>query len=261
MPILCECLEDGVTVVRISNPGKRNALDLPMFRALSDLWPSLDRDAQVRCVVVAGDESGQAFCSGADLSAHLDRLPGIDDLIQAALLKTSLFHKPLVAAIRGSCVAGGLELALAADIRIAAHDATLGLPEVRWGIVPSGGGAMKLCDQVGHAKAMDLLLSGRLVSGREADAIGLVSQCCESTEVWPVAMARARVIAANSPSAMVAAKRGALERYALLYAQLEPLERSGVARVRAAGDPEEGRRAFIEKRKPVFGPVPDDLLA
>lgn len=259
MPIQCERGDDAIATVIISNPARRNCLDLEMFRALAQLWPQLEHDARVRCVILGGD-GDKAFCSGADLGAHLDRLPEIDDLIEQGLLKTRHFHKPLVAAIQGSCVAGGLELALAADIRICADDAVLGLPEVRWGIMPSGGGAMKLCDQIGQAKAMDLLLTGRLINGREADAIGLVSQACPSAQVWAVARARAQAIAANSPSAVIAAKRAALQSRAGGYAQREPIERSLVALLRANGDPEEGKSAFLEKRQPAYGPAPDALL-
>jgi len=259
VPIQLDEQADGIAVVRICNPLKRNALDAAMFQALRDLWPKLDQDPRVRCVLLTGD-GDQAFCAGADLEAHLDRQPGIDDLIDAALLKTAFFRKPLIAAIRGVCVAGGLELALAADIRIAADDARLGLPEVHWGIVPSGGGAMKLSDQIGSAKAMDLLLSGRLLSGREADAIGLVSQSCAAADVWKLAMERAAAIAANSPSAVLAAKHAALARRALAYARLEPLERELVALVRAHGDPEEGKAAFLARRKPVYRDAAAELL-
>lgn len=258
MPIQSEHLGDGICLVKISNPGKRNALDMEMFESLARLWPELNMDPQVRCVVVTGG-GAKAFCSGADLSAHMDRSLGMDDLIDAALLKTSLFDKPMIAAIEGACVAGGLELALAADIRIAALDAVLGLPEVRWGIVPSGGGAMKLCDQIGHAKAMDLLMTGRLITGREAQDIGLVTQACEPGSTIDLAMARARLIAANSPSALFATKHIALSRRASTYAAMEARERFMVAQVRDAGDPEEGKAAFLEKRVPVFGPVPDGL--
>src|SRR5271154_3848056 len=95
--------------------------------------------------------------------------------VDAQLLKTDLMKKPLIAAINGHCLAGGLELALAADIRIASNKAKLGLPEVKWGLIPSAGGTMKLVDQIGHAAAMDLLLTGRFIDGAEAEKMGLVT--------------------------------------------------------------------------------------
>jgi enoyl-CoA hydratase len=165
-------------------------------------------------------------------------------LVDRALLKTVFFSKPIVAAIAGHCVAGGLELALAADIRVASHDAKIGLPEVRWGILPSGGAAMKLIEQIGHANAMDLLLSGR--------QIGLVSTSVAREEVLPESLARAELIAANSPVAVAATKRAALARRYASYQEHEPTERALVAHVRASGHPRIGIEAFLAGRTPVF---------
>ena len=222
-----------------------------MFESLAALWPALDIDPSVRAVVVRGD-GVQAFCSGATMNAQIERRLDVDALVDAALLKTRFFSKPLIAAIIGACVAGGLELALAADIRIAAADAVIGLPEVRWGIVPSGGGAMKLADQVGLACAMDLLLTGRLITGCEAAEMGLVSEACPAGSVWSVALDRARAIAAGSPSAVAAVKRLALARRSLRYSELEIEERRLVAAHRSRGDMEEGKSAFLAKRAPTF---------
>ena len=227
-----------------------------MFERLTALWPLLASDASVRVVLVRGD-GPFAFCSGAALDAHLDRAADIDDMVASALLKTAFFPKPVVAALMGAGVAGGLELALAADLRIAAADASLGLPEVKWGIVPSGGGAMKLADQVGLAHAMDLLLTGRLISGTEAAAIGLVTEACPAYQVWDWARARARAIGANSPSAVAAAKRAALARRSSAYAAAEPDERAAVAAHRLRGDAEIGKAAFLAKRVPIFNDLHD----
>lgn len=250
MPVLTERVEPGIVCVALSNPARRNALDLEMFEGLAALWPSLSDDPDIDAVILRGE--GDAFSAGADLASHLDRREDIDDLIDRALLKTRFFAPPLIAAIRGPCVAGALELVLAADIRIAAEDARLGFPETTFGIMPSGGGSMKLADQIGHAAAMDLLLTGRLISGREAERIGLVSECCPSEAVWDTALARARTLAANSRVAVRATKRamalGTLPRY---QAQ-ESKEREIVAEVRRSGHPEEGKAAFLEKRRPVF---------
>lgn len=250
MPILTRQIEPGIVSVVMSNPARRNALDHEMFGDLAELWPRLADDAGIRVVVLGG--AGATFCAGADLGSHLDRLPGIDELIERAFLKTGYFAKPLVAAIEGACVAGGLELALACDIRIAAEDARLGLPEVCWGIMPSGGGAMKLVDQIGYARAMDLLLTGRLISGRAAESIGLVSETCPSVEVWDTALARARLIAANSRVAVEAAKRAAIAPRCERYQTAEAIERGLVAAVRLSGDPERGKAAFLTGGRPDF---------
>jgi enoyl-CoA hydratase/carnithine racemase len=259
MPIRVETGEEGVVTVVISNPKRRNALDLEMFEGLAALWPRLANDSSVRAVLMRGDGE-EAFCSGADLAANLDRRPEMDDLVDRALLKTGFFPKPIVAAINGACVAGGLELALSADVRIAADDATIGLPEVRWGIVPSGGGAMKLADQIGVARAMDLLLTGRLISGAAAAAIGLISESCPSDMVWMRAQGRARQIARNSAAAVMATKRSALAHRASGYASRETQERALVSEVRLSGDPEAGKAAFLSRSEPVFAaPVPQSI--
>jgi len=250
MPIFSELIEAGIVEIRISNPARRNALSLDMFEALAALWPRLAADPAVEVVVLRG--GGDAFCSGADLSANLDRREGIDALVDQALLKTEFFPKPLIVAIQGACVAGGLELALASDIRIAADNAVIGLPEVRWGLLPSGGGAMKLVDQIGYAKAMDLLLTGRLIDGREAERIGLVTEVCPAAATRDRALERAHMIVANSPAAVAGAKRAAIARRASLYGALENEERALVRGVRATGDPERGKAAFAERRVPVF---------
>lgn len=250
MTIEVERLEQGIVRVVLANPERRNALTLAMFEGLAELWPKLAGDGSVRVVVVTGQ--GDTFCSGADLSANLPARPGIDDLIEAAFMKTSSLPVPVIAAINGDCVAGGLEIALSADVRIASETARLGFPEVRWGIMPSGGGSMKLADQIGWSQAMDLLLSGRLISAREAERLGLVSRVVPGADIGDTAMDYARTIAANSPVAVRATKEAAIRHRLALYRQLEKDERSLVAQVRSSGHPAIGVAAFLAKIKPVY---------
>lgn len=252
MTIRSEGTGPGIVHVVIDNPARRNALDLAMFQALAGLWPVLAEDTSVRVVVVSG-AGDAAFCSGADLSAGLSELDGIDALVDRALLKTTLFPKPIIAAINGHCVAGGLELALSADIRIAREDASIGLPEVRWGILPSGGAAMKLIDQIGHVRAMELLLSGALIDGRRAERIGLVNEALPSGDVLSAALERARIIAGNSPAAVSATKRAALHAHYQGYRERERHERDLVAEVRASGHHRIGMTAFLERWLPEYG--------
>src|SRR5262245_60062170 len=245
MAVHVELIEPGIVGVTLSNPARRNALDGRMFEDLAALWQRLAADDSLDVVLLGGE--GENFSSGADLSAHLDRLPDIDELIDRALLKTRFFPVPLVAAIRGACIAGALELVLACDIRIATEDARLGFPETSRGILPSGGGTMKLADQIGHARAMDLLLTGRLISGIEAERIGLVGECQSGHAVWDTALARAKAIAATSRVAARAAKRAVALGHMSRYQALETAEREIVAEVRRSGHPEEGKAAFLEK--------------
>jgi enoyl-CoA hydratase/carnithine racemase len=250
MAVIAELVEPGIIAVTLSNPSRRNALDGRMFEELAELWARLDVDESLDVVLLRG--AGDDFCAGADLSAHLDRRPDIDELIDRALLKTRFFPVPLVAAIRGACIAGGLELVLACDIRIAAENSRLGFPETSRGILPSGGGTMKLADQIGYARAMDLLLTGRLISGLEAERIGLVSECRSADDLWDTALARARAVAATSRVAARATKRAVALGNIGRYQALEVAERKLVAEVRRSGHPEEGKAAFLEKRRAVF---------
>ncbi|MBP6018288.1 MAG: enoyl-CoA hydratase/isomerase family protein [Burkholderiaceae bacterium] len=242
---------NGITQVTINNPDRRNALNLEMFQQLSILWPELDRDPAVRVVLLTA-VGNQSFCVGADLSEALHKLPGIDKKIDQALLKTGFFSKPIVAAVNGDCIAGGLELLLAADIRIVNITAKIGFPEVRWGIVPSGGGAMKLGEQIGHAFAMDLLLTGRLISGAEAEKIGLITQAVASEDVMIIARQRAEMIAANSHIAIAATKRSALSWRAETYAHRETTELHLVKQVRESGHQDIGIAAFLAKCPPHY---------
>jgi enoyl-CoA hydratase/carnithine racemase len=159
---------------------------------------------------------------------------------------------PVIAAINGACVAGGLEIALNADIRIAVQGAMLGLPEVRWGIMPSGGAAMKLADQIGQAFAMDLLLSGRLVSAEEAQRIGLVGAVLPRAGFRDAVLTYAETIARNSPVAVRATKKAAMMPRMALYRERDHAERELAAAVRASGHLRMGTEAFLEKRQPVF---------
>lgn len=255
MTIRVEQVSRQIARVVIDNESKRNALNLSMFEALAALWSGLAADPTLRAVVITG-AGDRAFCAGADLSAKLGRHPGIDELVDKALLKTVLFPKPLIAAISGDCIAGGLELALSADIRIANERARFGFPEVGVGIVPSGGGTMKLVAQIGHARAMDLLLTGRLIDGRKAAQMGLVTEAVEPPAVMDLAMERAALIAANSPAAVAATKKAALGCYIDAWREREIAERALVAAVRATGHDEIGIAAFLEGREPEFDDRP-----
>ena len=247
-----ERLHSGIVKVLIDNPARRNALDLSSFTALAQLWPELASDRGVRAIVITG-AGDQAFCAGADLSANLTDQTGFADIVAKALLKTELMPKPLIAAINGHCLAGGLELALAADIRIASNKAKFGLPEVKWGLIPSAGGTMKLVDQIGHAAAMDLLLTGRFIDGAEAEKMGLVTLSCKPSEVWARAIDRAEMIAAASPHAVRAAKQAALSARAARYAQQEAREQQIAAELWATGHVKIGSAAFLAKQTPVYG--------
>jgi enoyl-CoA hydratase len=235
----------------IDNPKKKNALSVEIFRNLAMTWQELASDNRVRAVVISGEESS-GFSTGADLSVDWLNVEDIDALIDKALLKTFFFPKPIIAAIDGYCLAGGLELVLSSDIRIATAEATFGFPEVKWAVIPSGGGTMKLIDQIGVARAMDLLLTGKTISATEALEVGIVNKIVGRGDLLTEAFQLAMNIARNSPLAVAATKRLAFERLYKIYKAQEALEQKVVNELRYSGEHIEGKMAFCEKREPIY---------
>src|SRR5262245_56738557 len=221
-----------------------------MMAELGRLWESLER-GPCRCVVLTG-AGDRAFPSGADMSGDLSADPSIARTVNDALLKTRPYAKPIVAAVNGDCVAGGLELLLSTDIRAAAPHARFGLPEVRWSIYPFGGATIKLVQQIGHVHAMDLLLTGKLVDAAEAARLGLVNRVLPAAELMPWALETAEVIAANSPSAVQAVKQQISATIADHALSREALEQELGDRVRASVHFQIGRASFREKRRPQY---------
>jgi enoyl-CoA hydratase/carnithine racemase len=251
MPLNVIDHDGGIRMIVIDNPAKRNALDERMYRQLAALWKELAQDPGCRAVILTG--SGGAFCSGADLAENLMALPDVDTFVDEAFLKSAFFPKPIIAAIDGACVAGGLELALGCDVRLASTSARIGLPEPRWGIFPSGGGARKLADEIGYARATELLLTGRLIGAQEALALGLISEVVAPERLTERALAVAAQIAANSPAACYAIKRY-LHAARAPSTALASLEDDLTAFARDA-DLAEGVAAFLGKREPIYPPL------
>ncbi len=239
-----------VVVITIDNQPRRNAMPRAMMANLAALWDRLERDA-CRCVVVTG-AGDRAFSSGADMSGDLAADPEMARIVNHALLKHHPFSKPIVAAVNGDCVAGGLELLLSTDIRAAAPHARFGLPEVRWSIYPFGGATVKLIQQIGHVHAMELLLTAKLVDAAEAARIGLVNRVLPAERLMPWAIETAETIAANSPTAVQAVKRQISTTIAEHALTRESMEQELGDRVRASEDFREGVRAFLEKRAPNY---------
>ena len=251
MEIRVEAHSRHITLVTIANEPRRNAMTRAMMAELAALWDRLDADCDCRCVVLTG-AGDKAFSSGADLGGDLSASPEGAAVISRALLKNTPFSKPIVAAVNGDCIAGGVELLLSSDIRAAVPEARFGLPEVRWSIYPFGGATVKLTQQVGYVHAMDLLLTGRLVDAAFAARIGLVNQVVERSRLMPWALETAAAIAANSPAAVQAVRTqisGAIADYAR---SREALEQELGDRVRASPHFAEGVAAFLAKRKPDY---------
>ncbi len=251
MEIRVERPAGHIAVVTIANEPRRNAMTRAMLADLAELWDRLDQDEDCRVVVLTG-AGDKAFSSGADLAGDLSAGPETAAIVSRALLKNTPFSKPIIAAVNGDCVAGGVELLLSTDIRAAAPEARFGLPEVRWSIYPFGGATVKLTQQIGYVHAMDLLLTGRLVDAAFAERIGLVNRVVERAALMPWALETAASIAANSPAAVQAVRSQISTAIADYAKSREALEQALGDRVRASRHFAEGVAAFREKRKPDY---------
>ncbi len=235
-----------IAIITMDNQAKRNALSRRDLQDLGELWLSLQA-ASYRCLILTG-AGEQSFCAGADLSGDLSAGPELSEMVHQGLLKYGSYQKPIIAAVNGDCAGGGVELLLSTDIRAAAPEARFGLPEVRWGVYPFGGAALRLRQQIGHVHAMELLLTGQLIDAGEAARIGLVNRVLPRDELMPWAIRTAETIAANSPMAVQAVKEQISATDDAANRPREAMEQSLGDRVRASPDFTEGVAAFQEKR-------------
>lgn len=250
MEIQVRAHDRHIVVVTIANEPRRNAMTRAMMADLCALWDRLDA-SDCRCVVLTG-AGDKAFTSGADLGGDLGAGPETAAVVNRALLKDSPFSKPIVAAVNGDCVAGGLELLLSTDIRATAPQARFGLPEVRWSIYPFGGATVKLAQQIGHVHAMDLLLTGRLVDAAFAERVGLVNRIVAADRLMGWAIETAEAIAGNSPTAVQAVKTQISSAIADYARSREALEQELGDRVRGSAHFREGVAAFLARRRPDY---------
>jgi enoyl-CoA hydratase/carnithine racemase len=250
MPIDVREHGSHVAIVTIDNQPKFNAMSRDDLKALGETWQHL-QETSCRCIVLTG-AGEKAFCAGADLSGDLSAGPEMAEMINQGLLKYGAYRKPIVAAVNGVCAGGGIELLLSADIRGAVPEARFGLPEVRWGVYPFGGAALRLRQQIGHVHAMDLLLTGRLVEADEAVTIGLINRVLPRTELMTWALSTAEMIAGNSPMAVQAVKEQITATDDASNWPREEMEQSLGDRVRASPDFIEGVAAFKAKRQPNY---------
>ena len=250
MPLVVQDAAPHIVRITLDNQSKRNAMSREMLADLANLWDRLAA-SDCRAIVITG-AGEKGFCAGADIGGDLTASPEMAATINRALLKTSVFPKPIIAAVNGDCAGGGVELLLATDIRGSASHARFGLPEVRYAIYPFGGATVKLVQQIGYVHAMDLILTGRLVDAGTAARLGLVNEVVPGAELQEWALAKAQAIAANSPAAVQAVKTQISTAIAEHARSREPLDQALGDRVRASPDFDEGIAAFLEKRKPDY---------
>ena len=243
---------DHVALVRINRPEALNALNNAVRRQLAEAFTGLGGDDGVRCIVLCGDD--KAFAAGADLKETAEA-GAIELMLRGNHLLWKAISdcpKPVIAAVNGYALGGGCELAMHADIIIAGDNAQLGQTEVRVGIMPGAGGTQRLTRAVGKFKAMRMILTGEIVSGVEAERIGLASQVVTDDAVLETALDMATKIAAMPPIAVAQIKE------VLIAGQDAPLETALMLERKAfqilfdSKDQKEGMRAFLEKRKPVY---------
>jgi enoyl-CoA hydratase len=251
--------EGAIVTVIMNRPEARNAMDLEMLARMADAWQQIDADPEVRVAILTG--TGGHPPSGADLKAmssgHRDpvwaeRFQQDKDLHWKAFLRHYRLRKPLLAAVEGTCLAGGTEILQATDIRIAGESAKFGVSEARWGLFPLGGSTVRLRRQIPYCHAMDILLTGRHVPAREAQAMGLINRVVEDGQTLAAAREVALQIAANGPLAVQAIKRSVIETEGLPEAEALARELEIGQPVFETEDSKEGPAAFVAKRKPQF---------
>jgi enoyl-CoA hydratase/carnithine racemase len=239
-----------IAIVTIDNQPRLNAMTRAMLAELARLWDELERDDS-RCIILTG-AGERAFTVGADISGDLSASPEMARIVNHALLKADPYSKPIIAAVNGDCVGGGVELMLSTDIRAAVPKARFGLTEVKWSIYPFGGSTIKLIQQIGYVHAMDLLLTARLIDAEQAARLGLVNRVVPAGELMDWALGTAETIASNSPSAVQAVKQQVSATIADHARTREALEQQLGDSVRASPDFAEGVAAFREKRQPRY---------
>lgn len=248
-------LDDGIAVVTINRPERRNALDAEHYDGLSKAWMRVRDDPEVRVAIITG-AGDKAFCAGADIKSWVGREFELSELWltqKGQLLNRGLeVWKPIIAAVNGVCIGGGVTLLLATDLRVAVEDATFGLAEVKRGIIAANGGTQRVMQQLPHCIAMEMLLTGEAIDARTAERWGMINKIVPTGELRSAAMAYARRISANAPLAIQAAKELALRSRDMDLATGLRMEQLVNRILQQSEDNREARDAFANKRTPSF---------
>lgn len=244
---------DGVTLIRLNRPEALNALNSQLLGELSAALDAAEADEAVRCLVLTG--SDRAFAAGADIKEMSGKTYAEmfkQDFFGASARRIEQFRKPIIAAVAGYALGGGCELAMLCDFIIAAESAKFGQPEINLAVAPGIGGTQRLTRFVGKSKAMEMILTGRMMDAAEAERSGLVSRVVPADQLIGEAMAAAAKIAGQSPLAVMMNKELVETAYETTLSTGVAVERRLFHSLFAFDDQTEGMAAFIEKRKPDF---------
>jgi enoyl-CoA hydratase/carnithine racemase len=248
-----------IAFVTFNRPESLNAVNRQMARELIEACAEIEENSAIRIAIFTG-AGEKAFSAGMDLKERAEtvfspierRAQKLSATIHTQTRAVAAITKPTIAAIRGYCVGGGLEFALACDLRVAAEDAKLGLTEVRRGIIPGAGGTQRLTRAVGVTKAMEMCLTGDTVSGLEAKSLGLVNNAVPSAEVIKAAEDLANRILKGAPTSVMFIKEAIKKGVELPLEEGLRLEADLSSLIGSTEDAKEGPRAFAEKRAPVW---------
>jgi enoyl-CoA hydratase len=241
-----------VGVIRLNRPQALNALNVALKNELLAAAEAFDADAGIGCILITGSE--KAFAAGADIKEMADK--SYIDIFNADYAadyeRLVRVRKPVIAAVAGFALGGGCELAMMCDLIIAADTARFGQPEIKLGVIPGIGGTQRLTRAVGKAKAMDLILTGRMMDAAEAERCGLVARVVPAASLFEEAMKAAQTIAAMSLPSVLVAKEAVNRAFETTLAEGVRFERRVFHALFATEDQKEGMAAFVEKRPPRF---------
>jgi enoyl-CoA hydratase len=261
MSIDVEVREPHIALITINRPEKRNALDAEHMEALGAAWRRVRDEDDIWCAVLTG-AGDRAFCAGGDLKTHIPTFTGRADgapkrkrsskMENVPMLRGFDLYKPVVAAVNGICVAGGMEMLAGTDLRVASENAEFGITEVRWSLFPGGGSTVRYPRQIAYCHAMELLLLGDRVSAQDAFRMGIVNKVVPLGDLIETALEYARAIVRNGPVATQAIKEAVLREQGVPTDVAYLIERHFSRFVFESEDAKEGPRAFAEKREPRY---------
>ena len=245
-------IREHVGIITLNRPEKLNALNYALMTQVIEALERFDADTNVRCMLIAGSE--RAFAAGADINEMADA--SMVEMHHRNMFgrwdRIKKIRKPIVAAVSGYALGGGCELMMCCDIVIASETARIGQPEINLGIIPGAGGTQRLIRAVGKARAMDLILTGRMIDAEQALAMGLVSRVVPAEQWFDEAFKVCQELCTKAPFALQIAKEAVAAAHETTLAEGIEVERRLFYMLFATDDQKEGMRAFVEKRQPVF---------